>query len=234
MIYLNIPSPKDLGMSNRHNSMAIDGMLNYPGEPSWEDYYARCKREFPVRYFFASTVPMFFRNIWWNISRKPKALVYWLKCHLIPSHRYHLIDIRQKPDPRNPMSGYSHGWMDSDHRMVLAMFALLVDFIENEAPTGYFVPTEEDVAKDESYAPQRANWLELKAIYDYWVNERHELEAKCDKALMEWSKARRSLGREDAEVKRLYSALEESEKMRDSRLEEMLLRLVKARKAMWT
>lgn len=247
MIYFNnifrIPGPKDLGMSKSNNSMAWEEMPNFPGELTWADYYARVKMEYPVRFFFASTVPGFFRGLWLTISRRPKDAIYWLKCHLIPAHRYHMIDIRQPADPRDPCSKYTHGWMDSDHRMVLAMMSLLVDFIEKEAPGGYHIPSEEDAANDDNGTNpnqftgcrvQRNNWLELKAIYDYWKNERFTLEQKYLDALTKWCEARKKLGCNDAEVMRLNTEMNAAEEASSKRLEEMLHRLLVIRHCLWT
>lgn len=167
-------------------------------------------------------------------SRRPYLLA---KCHLLPSYKFHLIDTR-KADP-----SYTHGWRDTDWRMVLAMFTLLIDFVELEMPHGYYVPSEEDAAKDDGtwecgvggYRAQRDQYLEFMAIYNYWKVERLELQAQHDKALTLWSAAHKaSKGPKGETTEQLWKEVQESEAKMDNRLEEMLHRLIDVRKVLWT
>jgi hypothetical protein len=246
MIYLNkyfkIPGPKDLGMSTHNRSMAINGMRNYVGEATWEDYYSRVKKDYPVRYFLASTIPSFIRSCWLDFTRKPKDIYYYLKCHLIKKHRYHLIDIRQPKTENDPMP-YRYGWMDTDHKIEYAMMNLLVEFVEKEVPHGYLVPTEEEAEKDDGidykyagFKKQLDNYKEYMAIYNYWKTERFELDKKHDDLLHAWSKSRTSKDgeRDNPETKRLWKDLQAATDLKDQILNEMLIRLIKIRHVLWT
>lgn len=241
MIYFNkffkLPGPVDLGMSDHNNAMASEFFRNRPDEFTWEMYYDRVQELYPVRFFLASTLPEFFRRCWYRSVQGPVDLIYWLKCHLLPSYKYHLVDTR-KADP-----SYTHGWIDTDQRMVLAMFTLLIEFVELEMPHGYFFPSEEDAAKDDGtwecgvggYRAQRDQYLEFMAIYNYWKVERPELEDQHNNLTSLWSKAReKSMGPQGEETERLWKEVQESKDKMDKRLEEMLHRLIDIRKVLWT
>src|SRR3990167_9471713 len=51
-----------------------------------------------------------------------KRVWYWIRCHTY--NRYHIIDIRCKD--------YKWGWIDQDHKMFLACFKCLEDYVEGE------------------------------------------------------------------------------------------------------
>jgi len=53
------------------------------------------------------------------------APIWWLRYHVWPSNRYHVLDLRNE--------WYDFGWCDVDHRMLYACFALLKFFVEREA-----------------------------------------------------------------------------------------------------
>jgi hypothetical protein len=230
--FFKIPGPRDLGMSDNNNSMPCSMFRSDSTKKTWEDYYAKVKELYPVRYFFSHAV----YSLWLFSSRWKRILItdpiYWLKCHLMTKHRYHLVDLR-KAD-----SQYKFGWMDTDHRMVLAMFSLLIDFVEKEMPHGYFVPTEEEAALDTGECNehmgsrrQRNNYIEYMAIYNYWKVERPKLEAEHDRLLTAWSAAR---GVNTPESEKLWDELNAQEAAKDKVLEEMLLRLIAVRHYLWT
>lgn len=231
-----------MGMSDNDWAMPSEFFRNNPEEYTWEMYYDKLKALYPVRFFLASTVPQFFRDRWLKISRPFEDTTYWLKCHLFTEHRYHLVDIRRaaKNDSVLP---YTHGWMDTDWRMVYAMFSLLIDFVEKEMPHSYFIPSEEDAAKDDgtcnnSYAGfkiQLDRHREYMTIYNYWMVDRPAEEKRIDELLRVWSDLRKaSKGLETEEVKTAWKASNEASAARDAKLEEMLVRLLKIRHCLWT
>jgi hypothetical protein len=218
-------------MSNHANVMPSRMLPNRPGETTWEDYEERLAREYPVRYFIASTVPDFFSNLWRKLIRKPVAVVFWLKCHLIPRHRYHLVDVRQPKDPVSGEPGYSHGWLDADWKIVYALMNILVDFIENEHK---YVPTKEEAESDPSFKSQLDAYNEMMAIYRFWTVEQYEMNAKATELQDAWWSCRRNRSLDDEESRKLYDAMNEYDAMRDAKLNEMLHRLIDVRGSMWT
>ena len=266
MIYLNklfkIPGPKDLGMSDNNHAMSMEMFRNNSTEATWEQYYERVKKEYPISFFCASTVPTFFHDLWRDITRKPKKFAYWLKCHVIPKHRYHMIDIRQKGgsygnalsrlldmDQRRivtqalPLS-YRYGWIDAPQQMEYALFNILAKFVEEEMPYGYCVPSEEEAAKDDAgdepdkysgFRRQLDNHKEYMAIYNYWKVDRIVLAKAHTDALTAWSNARQAArGDQTEEVQLLWKKLNETDEAEKQKLEEMLHRLIDVRGCLWT
>jgi hypothetical protein len=239
MIYLNklfkIPGPKDLGMADNNYAMASEMFRNNATEYTWEQYYDRVKKEYPISFFCASTVPTFFRDLWRDITRKPKKIIYWFQCHVIPKHRYHMLDLRQK-------NGYQYGWIDAHQQMEYALFNILVKFVEEEMSHGFGIPSEEDAAKDDAgdeqysgFRRQLNNHKEYMAIYHYWKTDRIALEKAHSEALTAWSDAHRaSYGERTDEVQLLWKKLNETDEAEKQKLEEMLHRLIDIRHSLWT
>lgn len=237
-----LPGPVDLGMSDNDHAMASEFFRNNPTEYTWEQYYDRLRELYPVRFFLASTVPQFFHDRWRDAARPFRDATYWLKCHCLTKHKYHLVDIRQAANVGSELP-YTHGWIDTDWRMVYAMFSLLIDFVEKEMPHGYFVPSEEDAAKDDGtcdspyagYKAQRERHDEYMAIYKYWMVERPAEEAKRSDLTMAWSRLHKaSKGLDTDEVKAAWKASRDAAASSEAKLEEMLVRLLKIRHCLWT
>ena len=237
MIYFNklfkFPGPKELGMSDNDNAMPSRMFPNKPNEVSWEDYYEYLEKTYPVKFFLASTLPHFFLDLWRKMYRPFKTLYYWVVSHLLPSRRFHFVDIRQ-PGP----NGYRYGWLDTDTRMVYALFNLLKEFVEKESPHGYFVPSEEDAAKDDGtnceyagFKRQLDDYKEYMAIYNWWTKERQaELEQEANKAI-EWHDARLEWA---GDHQQLWQELKALQDRNEAKLEDMLHRLIKIRHCLWT
>lgn len=236
--YIQLPGPKDLGMSDSNNAMASELFRNNSTEATWEQYEERIKKEYPVKFFLASTVPSFFRDLWNDVTRKPKDFYYWFKCTFIPAHQYHLIDIRE---PKTNPLAYRYGWIDSDTKMVMAMFKILCDFVEKEM-VGRYVPSEEDAAKDDGVdyqyhglKRQLADHKEYMAIYNYWKVDRLVLDDNASKAIGLWSVAhRKSKGDKSQKLTRLWNKSRRADKIKNKKLEEMLHRLINIRTCLWT
>lgn len=243
MIYFNklfrIPGPKDLGMAKSNNAMTMEYFRNSPDEYTWEQYYARVKAEYPIRFFFASTLPSLFRDAYNRVARPLGRALYWITSHTI--HRYHLIDIRQLPKigdaPNVDTYRYRYGWIDADTKMVLAMMTVLCEFVEKEGP--HYCPSQEDADKDDGNNEfagcrlQREYHNEFMSIYNYWKHTRPRLETEHNAILHEWSKARRR-GKNSDETKALWNKLNAAESYKDKLLDDMLHRLIAIRHRLWT
>jgi hypothetical protein len=216
----NLPSPVDLGWSKTNALGARD--FPSPGQKTWEDYYDYLKTTFPIRAFIAITVAdWLYYTVWMTIKRPVANAYYWLVSHLIPSRRYHMLDLRQP-------GGYRYGWADIDSRLVYAMFNLLDLFVKHEMPN-FYCPTEEEVAKEPAYKTQRDAYIEIEAIHRWWNVDR----VAAKKAISD-------------ELNRLYGtrgtrptadereALHKMEADLEAKMEEMMVRLVKVRGSLWT
>jgi len=151
------------------------------------------------------------RRSWFEATRWVRNGVshawYWLRCHTWTS--YHIIDIRGQ-------DGYHWGWIDRDHAMYLACFKLLVDYVEHEDPRCGLVDIRAKETVDEwdreALECQYEREKEIRALYDWWTKER-----KLD---------------QDAHAAKPYD--HERQDRLDAKDDEMLERLMKIRKALWT
>lgn len=238
MLYFNkffkIPGPKALGMSDTDYAMPSEFFRNNSTEATWEDYYSKIKKEYPIRYFLSSTIPNFFQDMYVNITAPIRESLWFVKYHLIPKYRYHWLDLRQ---PKNVMdtNSYRYGWRDTDSRMVYAMMNLLVQFVEEEMPEGYYVPSDEEAANDPGLKIQRENYLEFMEIYKFWKEDQFLLDNARKVAQTAWyNKHKASKGDKSPELESLRLQLEQAEKICDITLDMMLHRLINIRHCLWT
>lgn len=148
--------------------------------------------------------------------------------------RYHIINI-------SGVDEYKHGWIDRDHAIFLACFKCLIDYIEGENPFEHLDWTQGviDVATAKELKElyewikfgRRAERDATHALYqefikldtDRWGIETTPFSAYNDPERMKW---------------RLEQPMWQEYRYRYGRLDptddEMLLRLVKIRRHMWT
>jgi hypothetical protein len=81
------------------------------------------------------------------------AIYYWLLYRFHPGHRYHVLKLGIKP-----------GYSDVDYRIVHANFALLVQYVEQEAP---FEIIDWDSCDEHKQAA-----LEIRYLYNWYKNVR--------------------------------------------------------------
>lgn len=224
-----LPTPFELGWADKHNALPMRDFGNRGDGPTWEDWEEKMEKEYPVRYFFSETFPRWFKR---NIIERIRNTIYWLKCHLLSSHRYHIVDIRQpakiegQPNP----DAYRWGWLDADHRMLYAIFNIFNTFVEEEYENRH-VPSEEDIQAEPALIFSRNLYYEVKAIHYWWNVERLRQEDMKAKLLSAWSEARRNNA---PETHQLWDDLHKFEKDFDDKTDEMLLRIMKIRRSLWT
>jgi len=222
-------------MSDHCNAMAMDFLdgeteEDEHGNKTWTHYYNYLKKTYPVKFFFASTLPTFIRNTWLHlIGWKLGDFKYWFQSFII--RRDHMLDLRQpKRNKQFDIDYYRSGWIDTDTKMVYAMFNLLNNFVKQELIHMYF-PTEEEIAKEPILQSQLDKNNEILAIYRWW-NIIRKLECQeGNKALTAWSNAKRS---HSINTKQLWEDLKRIDKRNEDKLEEMLIRLLKIRKCLWS
>ena len=224
---LRLPNPVEEGWSE-YNSLGSEMFGLQPGQKSWEDFDRHLKVKYPVRAFIGITCrDWVLYKVWYPCTRPFKDAHYWLVSHIIPSRRYHMLDLRKA------RTGYSHGWTDADNQLECAMFAILNNFVEGEKP---WMPTEEDVANEpaewggrDCLQRQRDNGLEAQAIYTWWNIDRIAAEKAIDNETSRLF-GRRVANPSEAEMK----ALDKMEAEFEATKEEMMVRLVKVRHSLWT
>jgi hypothetical protein len=225
----HLPSPKELGWTDsEYNALPMRMFSQNNGnEHTWEDWEEKVREEYPFRYFMSETLPSWFR---YRIQRPIKDAWYWIICHLLPSRRYHILDLRQPENKERGLSGYKYGWIDSDTKMLYALFNILNKFVEDEV-SNWYCPSEEEVQSEPHLLYQRNNWLETKAIHYWWNVERIRQMKEHDDLLGQWSDAQKANA---PETHQLWDELKKADKAQEDKEDEMIARLLKIRRSLWT
>lgn len=223
--YFGLPTVVELGW-NDCNALEMREFSDEPKGKTWEDYYAHMKETYPVRYFFNETIPQFLkRKIWWTFSIPINKLYYFLVSHLIPSRRYHMLDLRQK-------GGYRYGWEDVPEKMLYAMFNLLGEYINKESHCDLTKwHTQEEIDTDPQLSHQHNEMLEAYEIYHWWTVGRIEEQNKRNELSHIWCKARKN---KDPKKQEYWDQMNQMDKDFETKTDEMIARLMKIRRTLWT
>lgn len=232
--FLSLPSPIELNKSSS-NSLPIRFFDNDENSYTWSDYREEMKNDYPIRYFLNYTLISFFKL---NIN-KISNIWYWIRCHTY--NKYHLIDIGQPETNTN--DDYKWGWIDEDHQLLLACFNILKKHVEcrNSSEFNYSATLEgaETIKKrmiEEGSSEEEAEaWAfplrEMYEINKYWTIDRKKADRKKSDLLTTWHDSRRD---KKPGVEEAWNALKIAEQEFDDKEIEMLIRLIKIRKNMWT
>jgi len=127
-------------------------------------------------------------------------------------------------------------WYDTDTRMLYGMMNMLVSYIEDEKPFEIIEWDEDDTHRNVKE--------EILAIKEWWDNY-HNREAEIGIALHDWHEEKfsgcegdewlkRINSKDTDEQKRLFDRHEELKKKLFEEEQDMLIRLVKIRRFLWT
>jgi len=134
-------------------------------------------------------------------------------------------------------------WNDKDQVMIKAVFQILCDFMEQEHP---------NKVTDYTYNKEhRQRWRELQTLYKYWKIDRPKDQKKIDKLLHMWAKKHKTkcIPKEVningkifkcsemvtlVKAKKEWNRLNKAEKEFDAKEDEMLIRVMKIRRHLWT
>ena len=234
---LKLPGPKALGMSDNDYAMPSRLFPNNPTETTWEDYEEKLAQLYPVRFFLAYTLTTFFQDLWRDVTRPFKNAYWYVRHHTIDC--YHWLDLRQ-PKGRWGGWGYNYGYCEVGQQIEYAIVNIFVRFVEDALTYSYFVPSEEEAAKDNDqdldhqytgFKRQLDDYKEMMAIYQWITKERCAEQQEHDDKLTQWSDARQVFA---ANERVLWEELQALEERNDAKLEEMLARILKIRNRMWT
>jgi hypothetical protein len=232
-----VPTPSQLGKGKYCDALPMRDFSN-PGDYCWEDYYEEIAQKFPIRNFFGITLPDFIKyKIWFRIWVPYNTLYQYLVSHLVPSQRYHMLDLRQPCDKNQAVNFdcYRYGWVDVPERMLYAMFNLLDKYIEENPYALSYEYSQWEVENTPDLQHGYELQQETKAILHWWKVERKEsllnLE-KMSKELVELAdnKDKLSPGEYSEKCTRYHQAKEDLE----TKADEMLIRLIKIRRELWT
>lgn len=189
----------------------------------WEKRDQELRKKYPVRYFLFNTVPdgidMFFHR---TVVRPLHDLKWAILHRLHPKHQYNVL----KPRSLKP------GYYDSDTRILHACMDELSEFVEWNERNDWI-----DWAGDDKH---KIAWIEMKAIYKWWNKDRAKMEEKADLAIRKWHDAYTEEGGFDRTKnlsKRANRLSDEHQRLEDLIVatdEDMLIRLMKIRRFLWT
>jgi hypothetical protein len=96
----------------------------------------------------------------------------WLKCHVLPSHRYHIVNLR--------CPSYVWGFIYPDEQIFLALFTIMANFVERKALLNNLSPQSWIGSKvvNYNYVPHiQKDFLELQEIYNWWMSYNQQVKA---------------------------------------------------------
>ena len=228
---LKLPGPKDIGKSDHNHFLPSRDFSPDCTDYCWEDWHVDVKKLHPIKYFLAETTTDFIRHkIWYPIIRPIEDARYFIVSHIIPSRRYHMLDLRQPNNKKYDVDQYRYGWRDTPELMLFAIFNLLDNFVKNELPHCY-TPSEEDVLKEPGLKSQRDMHLEILAIHKWWIEDRKEEYKRFSDLRTTWYKKRKA---RDPGAERYYKRMRKKEDAFEEKTDEMLNRLMKVRRALWS
>jgi len=120
-----VPGPKELGLSDSNALPMRDFQSIEDMSPNWEEWQAIVKKKYPIKYFLSEELTIWCRVKYRRLVMDPW---YWLVSHLVPSRRYHMLDLRQPQD--DPLA-YRWGWLEVDCQMEYALFNILNDYVKH-------------------------------------------------------------------------------------------------------
>jgi hypothetical protein len=225
---LKLPSPKELGWSE-YNALGSRSLTPFQEGMTWDDWDEYVQEKYPIRYFLMETLPDFFRPIGWKAGR----IWYWIKCHTLPSHRFHLIDLRGV----DPLSKYTHGYNDPSAIMYLAAWKALRDYIEKEEPSDPATwATPEEMLQEHLIEQKAKCYDEPHELYKYWMEGRAAEKKEEDRLFQACKKAQKAaLGvGDEAAYREASTEWLAYHRACEAREQEMFMKLCALRERLWT
>ena len=223
--YVELPTVVELGVA-KNEALPSEMFHHEDNDYTWEKHYRVMKMRYPFRYWLNQTLPTYF----WPVKRYIADAWYWLQCHLLPSYKFHLIDIRQPKDGSDPHP-YRSGWIDSDNKMLLAIFKILCDHVEGEEPLNVRTAYTPEQIVEYGLEDQAEHYDELMTLYNWWkVGRAKHLQSINDIAAIA-SAARKN---KDKKYNALMQSWIDADNLYQEIEEEMLIRVILIRKGMWT
>ncbi len=159
----------------------------------------------PTSYYYHKKVAFVASSLY----NKIEDAIYFVECHVFDKAKYHKLDLRQ-PKDKDSCWGYQYGWVDADIQLLFACFNILRTFVEVELDGNLDpIPIDKDNFDDESVKEKNIFLQEIKELYDWWMVDRE----------IDYRNKQNSFEKEDSFIEKET---------------EMLIRLIKIRKGMWS
>lgn len=230
---LKLPSPVELGRSEYNALQSRDFTPDCVGY-TWEDWHAEVKKLHPVKYWIAETAGDFLRyKVWLRITRPITDAHYWFVSHVIPSRRFHMLDLRQPKGEISNIDAYRYGWNDVPEKMLYAMFNLLKEYFKEEPYELTTHYTLEEINADFGMKAQYETLQEAKTILHWWQVGRKEERKIYSDLLHRWSELRKDK-KTRKEADQVFEVMKNTEADWENKTDEMIARLMKIRRSLWT
>lgn len=231
--FLKLPSPVDLGWSH-HDALEDEDWSDDPKGKTWQDWDRTVKQMHPVKYFIAETMGDWLQRKWWRLRNPFKDAHYYVVSHVVPSRRYHMLDLRQ-PKRKGELANidaYRYGWVDVPEKMLYAMFNLLGEYLNEEQPhdltTAY---TREQIDADPAMKAQQGAVDEARTIYNWWMVGRKQEIKNIDDTRHLWWQSKKA---KEPSKDEYWNKLNRLEAEFEAKTDEMVARLMKIRRTLWT
>jgi hypothetical protein len=222
-----LPSPVELGKA-KYNALPIRSFDPDCTEYTWEDWNEEVKSLYPIRYFIFHTSRDFILS---KFIGPIKRGFYWLKCHLLPKHKHHLLDLRQ-PVNEYYIDHYRYGFIDTSHKMLYALFNLLKEHLDQKPYDVSLDFSLEEIANDPAMQVQFDTLQEAKALMYWWEVTRKENYQTYHNMLKTWSFLRQQ-GKNKQDADFYLNQIQIFEDGLQKTTDEMTFRLLRIRKNLW-
>lgn len=212
-----IPGPVELGLSD-HDALQMEAFDPFADGPTWEQYHKIIKEKYPVRNWIFNVFLAWFDQKFYNLRMRYYDFLS------IYVNKDHLVDLRQK----SGFDRYTGGYTDPVNKVLRANFRILCDFVESEEferQRKWYL--EEDQSEDNIHWKEATQ--EMINLHHYWMVERQQDEDK-EQILHKLAKNKKTKEEYDEQMEewlKFYRGLENKE-------DEMLTRLLKIRRFLWT
>lgn len=209
-------------------------LLSYATLDEWNDWHKDEQSKSPLKYWVVFDLQRIITHYYNKLISKPKE---WLYYRLIKP--YHIVKLQ----------GLKPGYYDIDTRLEYAAFSLLKEYVEIEQANMYNFNSknknknksnaEKGIARLEweaslddpsspDYSPNQAsNAKELLTLYKYWINK---INSNNDGYSISYELSRKL----NTKPSVYYKLDHLNEKLIEDEETEMLIRLIKVRKSLWT
>jgi len=173
------------------------------------------------------------RTLWYRYFRPLRVFIRrYIK-------RLHMLDIRSE------MHGYNGGYSDPCEQVLYANFAILKNFIEKEKPFDFYdleIREAKVVSKETGKPTEEEYYQEIWDLYVWWTVGRKREQIAIDLVSRKVNYSFVETANEDPHYGKLYEIkwegpkdeLRQMEREFEIKEDEMLMRLMKVRRHLWT
>lgn len=198
-----------------------------PTSYTWDDYYKDLEKHYPFKYKFLKSVEDACYKAARIYRKYIKDPLYWLKCHILPKYKYHMLDLRQ-PEIKGYKDldlEYKYGWIDVDQRMTFAIFNLLNEFVEKEIEQ-FYCPEDHNNKQHQMY-------IEIIYVYHWWNVIRIQNLILEKEKFEEYNKSNIS-NYQSKETQRLFDEWSKIDLENKQTTQKMLIKIMQLKDYLWT